>query len=443
MARNRVIYQSEALFVSPNATGFHYATGQNGEAKGLNNLDAVAGVTDALRTTRFTGGGDAGSADGLGSTGTLVEQLTRVQSANYSFTVNRQDVNEYGKLARIDAISLEPPTVSLDFTYYITDGRNELLLDFPINGETSAASGHLQSRPGQNFFIMTAAEGSDAQGLTDANHKTSDIIGLGNGFLSDYTVEGSVGSLPTASVTIEGFNLIGETGTVDIDTPAVSLEQGTKIADIKFSLPKATGDNEAGGAGIDYTTSDISALRPGDISLTYRPTDNANGNKWNYPSLINQVTGDSSEDVNASLNIQSFTLSLPLARTPIDRLGSKFAFARVVDFPVVATMTISALAQDLKTGNLVDLIDDTAERDIRVVMKKPGTATNAMLFDLRGARLDSESISSDIGSNKSVDLTYSAQIGGPEDLSHGVFISGIFNDGGMKDKTNFPSSYNL
>jgi hypothetical protein len=437
MARNRVIYQSEALFVSPNATGFHYATGQNGTANGINNMDAVPGVTDALRMTRFTGGGAAGSADGLGSTGTLIEQLTRVQSANYSFTVNRQDVNEYGKLARIDAISLEPPTVSLDFTYYITDGRNELLLDFPIDGAVSAASGHLQSRPGQNFFIMTAAEGSDAQGLTQANHKTSDIIGLGNGFLSDYTVEGSVGSLPTASVTIEGFNLIGETGTIDIPTPAVSLEQGVKIADIKFTLPSATGDND-NNAGIEYTTSDVSALRPGDISLSYRPEGKS---KWNYASLLNTVTGDSTEDAAASLNIQSFTLSLPLARTPIDRLGSKFAFARVVDFPVVATMTVSALSQDLQRGDLVDLLDDSAERDIRVTMLKPGSATRAMLFDLRGARLDSESVSSDIGSNKSVDLTYSAQIGGPEDISHGVFISGVFNDGGQKAKTNYPTSY--
>ena len=219
MARNRVIYQSEALYVSPNATGYHYATGDGVSAagsKGVNNIDSA---TLAQKTSNYIGN----------NTGTLVEQLTRVQSANYSFTVNRQDVNEYGKLARIDAISLEPPTVSLDFTYFITDGRNELLLDFPIDGTASAASGHLQARPGQNFFIQTAAEGSDAQGLSDATHQTSDIIGLGNGFLSDYTVEGSVGSLPTASVTIEGFNLIGSTGTVDIDTPAVSLEQGTKI----------------------------------------------------------------------------------------------------------------------------------------------------------------------------------------------------------------------
>jgi len=422
MARNRVIYQSEALYVSPNATGYHYASG----TEGVNNLD---GAPDATKITKWTGG----------NTGTLVEQLTRVQSANYSFTVNRQDVNEYGKLARIDAISIEPPTVSLDFTYYPTDGRNEMLLDFPIDGNTSAASGHLQSRPGQNFFIQTAAEGSDAQGLTEANHKSSDIIGLGNGFLSDYSVEGSVGALPTASVTIEGFNLVGSTGTIDVATPGIDLEAGTAIANIEFALPKATGDND-GDAGENFSTSDISALRPGDIKISYKP---AGSSDWTYPSLITDVGAGSVEDAAAGLNIQSFNLSLPLSRSPIDRLGSRFSFARVVDFPVTATLSINALVGDLQTGNLVNLIDDATERDIRVIMKKPGTTTNAMIFDFKGARLDSESFSSDIGSNKSVDLSYSAQIGGPEDNTHGVFISGIFNDGTEKNRINTPSDYNL
>ena len=47
-----------------------------------------------------------------------------------------------------------------------------------------------------------------------------------------------------------------------------------------------------------------------------------------------------------------------------------------------------------------------------------------MIIDFKGARIDSESISSDIGSNKSVDLSFTTQIGGPEDKLHGVFISG-------------------
>ena len=84
-SRNRVIYQSEGLYVSSNAA----STGKAAH-----------------------------------------EQLNRVQSANYSFTINRQDVNQFGDLARIDSVVLDPPTVNLDFSYYLTDGFNERALGF-------------------------------------------------------------------------------------------------------------------------------------------------------------------------------------------------------------------------------------------------------------------------------------------------------------------------
>jgi hypothetical protein len=48
-----------------------------------------------------------------------------------------------------------------------------------------------------------------------------------------------------------------------------------------------------------------------------------------------------------------------------------------------------------------------------------------MIYVLKKAKLDSESFSSSIGSNKTVDLTFSTQIGGPNDTGNGVFVSGI------------------
>ena len=81
MARNRVIYQSEALYTSKDAS------------------------------SRLTGDH---------------RQLHRVQSANFNYTINRQDINQFGELARIDSVVLDPPTVSTDFSYYLTDGMNEL-----------------------------------------------------------------------------------------------------------------------------------------------------------------------------------------------------------------------------------------------------------------------------------------------------------------------------
>ena len=93
MARNRVIYQSEGLFVSKDAS--------------------LGAKTDH-------------------------EQLGRIQSANYSFTINRQDVNQFGDLARIDSLVLDPPTVSLDFSYYLADGFNERAMGFFVQNSGSS-----------------------------------------------------------------------------------------------------------------------------------------------------------------------------------------------------------------------------------------------------------------------------------------------------------------
>ena len=93
MARNRIIYQSEALFA-----------GQ------------LTGVTDAHNENQ-------------------IKQLHRVQSANYAFNISRTDVNQFGELAAIDRGVLDTPTVSLDFSYYLANFANEANLGFTVNGD--------------------------------------------------------------------------------------------------------------------------------------------------------------------------------------------------------------------------------------------------------------------------------------------------------------------
>lgn len=506
MARNRVIYQSEALFVSPNATGAHFTcngllTGGNGHAGGavmtvpafgleadpLNAIstDGTKGHNgnfgdklssnnpweqDIINASGIMSGVVTGAASrawnddtagatqqgwtpfselasfdsfvtnarGVDSTATgvflhpasgsynnLVQQIHRVQSANYSFSINRTDVNTFGKLARIDAIALEPPTVNLDFSYYPTDGFNERNLGFHVQGANSkgygmsklalnAASGHLQDdSAGRNFYIITTPEGTDAFNTTRAISERS-VIGLGNGYLSDYSLDASVGSIPSASVTVEMFNAKSDVGASGIEIPGVTLDDGKAITGTQVTVghhEDLRGDSQ----GATPSTGDVTAtaLRPGDVTMKIPET----------LSIFADVSGE------GSVHIQNMSLSLPLARSPIDRLGTRFAFSRVVDFPVVASLSVSALMSDVGSGNLANIIDSCDEEDIQIIMKSnascgAGEAKDAMIIDFKGARIDSESISSDIGSNKTVDLTFTTQIGGPEDKTHGVFISG-------------------
>jgi hypothetical protein len=367
MSRNRVIYQSESLYVSKDvdstATGDHH-------------------------------------------------ELIRVQSANYGFTINREDVNQYGNLARIDSIVLEPPTVNFDFSYYLTDGLNEKALGFDVTENAQFVSGFIETNSGRNLYIITSEEGQDS--TTMLGQEPYSLIGIGNAFLSDYTVDLSVGALPTATVSFEASNINSINGVVSGsgpdqpftgELPSVDPEAGTVIAGtMAAKVPQNTGQDGP------------TALRPGDIVLAFPGFDGGEAESGTLTQL----------DGAGGFHVQSANISVPLSRTPIERIGSKFPFARVVDFPVNATMTVNAVLNEMEAGNLSKIIEGCGTDEIKEVSVtlKSCEGDEAIKWSLKGCTLDSESFSSSIGSNKTVDLTFGVQLGGIDDTSRGIICSG-------------------
>jgi len=345
MARKRVIYQSEALFVGPTGTASNPV------------------------------------------------QLNRIQSANYGFQVTRQDVNQYGNLAAIDRIILEQPTVNLDYSYYLNSGENEKNLGLTLSTSKGAFADILSGVDTnvKNYYILVSPEGTDANVDTGIATGQGKVIGLGNAFLTSYQMSAAVGEIPTASVNAEALNMRFYTGTAAFNTPAVNPTDGQNLtASITIPAPVS-------GSG-------FSALRPGDITLT--------------------IDGSRGLD-KTDLKVQSVSMSIDVARDPIQKLGSKFAFTKEITWPVTAKMTVESILGDLEASNLADVVsDDNAKYTLSVLINKPGTQVQAMKFSLKGAKLDSQSFSSSIGDNKSVSLEFSSQVGGPTDITNGIFIEG-------------------
>ena len=405
IGRNRVIYQSELLAYSPTATG-----------------------------DNTTGPG-------------MPSGIKRVQNANYSFTVNRQDIHQFGELARIDSMLLESPTVALDFTYYPLSGDQEAVLGFNVDPAGSFLSGMLKGTygvgevpepAGGNFYILTTDEGTDAKNKgnwKDAmfpTEPTTTTIGIGNAEITDYTFDAAVGAIPTVSITAEGQNIAVYKGTGG-DVPSVSQRDGTMVtgadgAALRFRLdPKNNLDG--------YTNdgaSKFAALRPGDVTL----------NLNNSALLTDQVSGNSIEQGQSidggdqgAAHIQSFSLSVPMARTVLQRLGSNYGYARVLDVPLVGSFTVNALVSELKVSNLISGIC-VKDVDLDITIWRPecrtgdesfGNSERAMVWQIKGANLESEAISSSIGDNKTVDLTYNYNIGGPADTASNLLFSGAVN----------------
>jgi len=401
MARNRVIYQSQALFIAPTSTGAQIARSTSGVAGDLGPLNA----NDILLGTG------------------LLKKLDRVQSCNFNFTINRQDINEFGKLARLDSIVMESPTVGLDFNYYVTDGLNERLLGFNITGGTNdtavaanaqAVSGLLADLEGNNYYILTVQEGEDVVGTASstppANSNT--VVAIGNGFISEYSFEASVGAIPTASVTVEGFNIKADAqegnaaGVITGLSPAIDItaSPAVKLSDAK-EFATAYGLSGAFTTG----SSTVAALRPGDIVLTLPQTSDG----------LSDLYGA------GSAHIQSFSFTLPLSRTILQRLGNTFGFARVVDVPINMDVTISAIVSELTDANIFDNLCSATKRNMQIALKDCNS-NQVLWFGISGAIFQSESYSQNLGDNQTVDLTYTVQIGGGNDTQNGLFMSGSF-----------------
>ena len=118
-----------------------------------------------------------------------------------------------------------------------------------------------------------------------------------------------------------------------------------------------------------------------------------------------------------------------MSRTPIERLGTKFPFARTVDFPITPSLSVSAIVNETQARSLTTIVgSDGFINQADITIKQPGSTTNAAIYRFKNLKLDSESFSSSIGPNKTVDLTFSVSIGGPDDTDNNVFFSGSNTD---------------
>ena len=394
MARNRVIYQSEALY---------------------------AGPTHATNGCRM-------DQDVVGS---LPLPLQRVQNANYSFSIERQDVNQFGELAAIDRIILTSPTVSLDFQYLVANMVNEAALGFDISSGTwgSCIAGILNKTKDEKcYYIRTVAEGEDAGGDSPVagNAAGQNVIGLGNSYITSYTAEGSVGNFPTVSINVEALNMRVYSGTSGDHIPAVVSSTGEAIGagngDYKFGLMPVRRHGAVTTTTTNSAQNTVSVLRPGDVEVEIFTTGSTNASDtWDGAAGAN--VGHDQGDSRAKL--QSYNISFDLSRTPLEQLGSKFAFSREIDFPVTITASLEAMVADMQTGNLATVISSDEGLDLYVKIKRPGYTTYNAVYHIKNAKLDSQEFSSGIGDNKSVTLNFSAQVGGPGQDGVGFFMSGV------------------
>jgi hypothetical protein len=249
----------------------------------------------------------------------------------------------------------------------------------------------------KNIFIMTSDAGIDANdtGAMAVSANYDGIIGIGNAFLTSWSLEAAVGGIPTVTCALEGQNIVFTGGITASVAPNPSIVNGVDPGTV-VTLPS--------GAGLFSSTTEVAAVRPGDVTLFLGTTDTDD----------KPMVGLSESD----LKIQSASVSLTINREPIRKLGNTFAFAREITFPINCTMSVNAVVGDLANSRLFSLVNRACDDGTKYTAiltlngyKGADCAANTAYVVLKGAKLDSQNITSSIGPNKTVTFELSAQIG--------------------------------
>ena len=369
--RTRLIFQNSNVFVGPGGQSGTTATGAH-----------------------YTGGNVP--------LGNLVTQLANVTQVDLSVAPNRQDLNVFGQLNRVGSIQISPPSIQMNVTYNATDGGNESKMGLNINGGSFLSGILSKASDSKNWFVSISQQGIDDNGVTSPFAR--DCWAVGNAFLSNYTFNAAVGQVATATVSVDALAVRAYTGVSGFTIPAVDPATSTPITTWNFQLPVAqtiTGGNN------------VFALRPGDITLE-------------FPSEAGFLVPLSGSN---AVHVQSVSISMPISREVLNRLGSALGFSREIQFPLNATMQISALMTDLQTGSFSALYCNDSEHSLKMRLKQPacpGTASpDAMIWNFNAAKLQNFSLGQTVGGNATVDLTLTAQLAGSLSTA-GITLSGYY-----------------
>lgn len=339
-------------------------------------------------------------------------------SSDCSWNQEKSDVNTYGALASRERVAVSPPTVSLNFSYYLGGGYNEYLLGLydsgAGHGEQSALRYILdKTKDEKNYYIFIAPEGADAIGLSGSSSGIS-IIGIGNGFLNSYSLEAEIGNFPTVSVGVQGLNVRTYTGGMNQQTPAVDSTTGLELTGVTFSIVSIKDNLDVSNESLNPEINVLEpyVLNPGDVSVTLS---DSGGLFYDY----------------SSLDIQSVRLGFDLNRKGLDKLGSRFSISREIEFPINVNFEVVSISKDLKLDSLSQFLCSTGLYSANISFKynQCGTGQHeAFGVTMRNISLEGQQWSTQAGSDpQTVTTTWVGQVGGAGDLSNGLFYSGGWN----------------
>jgi hypothetical protein len=327
--------------------------------------------------------------------------LNRIQSSSISIETPITRPKQIGSSDFAFDKYINYPLVTVGLNYYLTDNSNELLLGLNATGNECILKNLTPSERDRNLFFVFSNENEDVNNLT--NYSGKDVIGVGNAFLTNYSISADVGSVPTAEVSFDCLNVVYQTYTGYVTGSGPSgpmITAGTQIPSIKLTNGnKATGsyllNTDNFNTSLYLTNQNLkpSALRPSDIVLQIQ-----------QPTLGGiRYTGS------VEAYISSLQIDIPIQRKDLVGFGSNYPYDKRLIFPVVGTASFQGIFDKQVTGNLNALFDDENNYNLTFYFKDC-EQNNQLRIDVLNAKVQSQSFDLSIGENMTFSSTFSFKV---------------------------------
>lgn len=385
----------------------------------------------------------ADSAPAFKNVSTIEPRLiSRVQDISYSFDYGGIQAKELGSSefikdktpggkSRIPIVV--QPTVDMQFSYLFFDANNEESLGLNVDGgylfqynDTSYSKLYnkpdwanqgatAEAKKGDiNLYLLAeqTSSRSDILGRGDRSgdefENNLDLVGIGNCYLSSYSISAAVGSFVSCNASYNCSNIcldsvaFDNNGLInDISSPSVNNQggrSGTKVIIDRNVLKEGALDTDSAESSL--------ALRPGDLEITWT------NNKDNSEGGFSMVDVDPK-----SMSIKSLEIAVNIGREDINAFGSNYIKDRKIQFPILGSMRSEIILRNFSPKSdleIANIFKDDISMDIEIKLYSRTSMDGRRLYatiKIPDAKLQAESHSASIGGFASVSAEFSFEVG--------------------------------
>ena len=300
--------------------------------------------------------------------GTKYTDLIRVQSMDYGFSHQAEDIKAVGsdKLVTRNGQSpvLRAPDVNCNIEYLFAEGQNEIAAGLHVGKDGSVLKNFLETSSTDDINILTVtSHKDDHKDLVflgnESDFEDYNVIGIGNAFLMNYGYNASVGALPTSTLSYAGSNMKYDAYSVSNrpTLPAVKLgvnntESSEQVVLHPDQMRDVSHDRDGHGYVFDeHFDPEVSTTKPGDIKLTITKKSGGRG-------------GASLDSVDAA--VQNISIDLPIPRQDIYGMGSNYVFNRKLKLPVIGQLSVDMVLRGYEQDQVDSFLTETDTYDIIV-----------------------------------------------------------------------------